>query len=232
MLSRIMLCSVLFACLSSPLAAQSPFLNPRLFVSPNVPKSSAMVGLRISDVTGVFAEVEEQSIQVNGFQIDVHAGVRHGNTSIMFGYELNYALPGLSAGLYTVTYSARTRTLNGTYGPYFTERVWRFLVIDPDSDRVAVEYVNAARQHYFTTALANEIERWLGAGAMMNTDALKSGKGRRRPRPAWRIRRVIRHPLGGSAMTVSARVRPWRGDARGELESREKQRGARCGSAR
>ncbi|MCC7113348.1 MAG: hypothetical protein IT520_03075 [Burkholderiales bacterium] len=43
------------------------------------------------------------------------------------------------------------------YGPCFTERVWRYLVIDPGSDRVAVEYVNAARQHDFTTALANEI---------------------------------------------------------------------------
>ena len=43
------------------------------------------------------------------------------------------------------------------YGPCFTERVWRYLVIDPGSDRGAVEYVNAARQHDFTTALANEI---------------------------------------------------------------------------
>ena len=157
MLSRIMLCSVLFACLSSPLAAQSPFLNPRLFVSPSIPASLATVNLRINDQTGLVAVVEDQSIQASGFQIEVRASVKLGNAFVMAFYELNYALPALPAGLYTVTYIARTRSLEGTYGPYFTERVWRFLVNDPGSDRVAVEYVNAARQHYFTTALANEI---------------------------------------------------------------------------
>lgn len=56
-----------------PAAAQSPFLNPRLFVSPSIPASLATVNLRINDQTGVFAEVEEQSIQVSGFAIEVRA---------------------------------------------------------------------------------------------------------------------------------------------------------------
>ncbi|MFO1282572.1 MAG: hypothetical protein U1F51_08890 [Burkholderiales bacterium] len=126
-------------------------------MTPNVPLAPAAVDLRISDLTGVFAEVEEKSIQVVGTQIEVRASVRHGNTDVLGGYTLSYALSSLPAGLYTLSYVARTRTLNGTYGASFTEGVWQFLVVEPGSDRVAVEYYNAARQHYFVTALPNEI---------------------------------------------------------------------------
>jgi len=146
--------------------AQSPRLNPGLGADPVVPQPPLAFVLRIDDFTNVFPTVLDSSLAIAGSDIEVRASIELGYASVNQGYSIVQAISGLPAGLYSVKRLARTRRPDTALTEYFLEGSWNVLVVEPSAARSAIEYYNAAFDHYFLTSDVAEVQA-LDAGTFV-----------------------------------------------------------------
>ena len=140
--------------------ADSPYLSPSLKVSPQVPGSADVVAFDFADLTGVYANVLESSVSQSGQFIEVKASIELGRTNVTGGgYKIQHLLAPLPAGLYNVTFVARTRYKDPytEFTEYFPEGEWWFVVMDAVQSMNAVEFHHAGFDHYLLTANGDEI---------------------------------------------------------------------------
>ena len=154
-----LLVAMALSCLSSAGLAQSPIslLHPSAVTLPKLPGPSANVSIRITDQTGVGAEVEQKSVEWIGNTLEIRAGIKMGYADVMGSYTILESLGTLSPGIYTLRYVAKARRFDQPYDEETKSWTWRFVVIESTKSSAAIEYYHADFNHYFLTVDEAEI---------------------------------------------------------------------------
>lgn len=158
-MSKLRLAFALFAGLlaGERAIAQSPCTNPSLTVLPTLPSPLSSFDLRINAATGVVPKVLETSLTLIGSVIEIRASIELGTIDFLGSYEILSTVASMPAGIHDVRYYTRTKGPNTPLGEYSLDCVWQIAVTEPSDRVLAVEYVNAPRNHYFLTSDSDEI---------------------------------------------------------------------------
>lgn len=139
--------------------AQAPAIG--LFLAPPVPVASLPYDIRVSSVAyGPPVTVAKVDISVNGHSVDTTIYLDHGSGWFTPApFQSVQAGPALSPGIYTFRYfTANKYPWTTGYGPVSDVLGSTTAYVTGDVNVAnAIEYYNAPRDHYFTTAYASEI---------------------------------------------------------------------------
>lgn len=145
--------------------AQAPAIG--LFLAPPVPVASLPYNIRVSSVAyGPPVAVAKVDISVNGNSVDTTIYLDHGSGWFTPApFQTVHSGPSLSPGIYTFRYfTASKYPWTTSYGPVSDVLGATIAYVTGNANVVsAIEYYNAPRDHYFTTAYASEIAK-LDAG--------------------------------------------------------------------
>jgi hypothetical protein len=158
----------------------------QITAGPPIPFSGKGFAIRVQDRdVGGPSEITVDAPIVHDAYIDLYVRIRQTTSSTFPSpYTVDFQLPGLPAGSYTVrSYSYYVRS-NGTVGPALNGAS-NLTIASPESRSSAVEYFNAQRDHYFLTASAND-QALLDAGTFSGWNRTGQSFGVYAPNPAVR----------------------------------------------